>query len=176
MSTGQTILPPIGLGTGLWISPDQVVIALKGSHIQEVIAWPDRFGLTSEEIHRAYAHFGERLPFEGHARHHIIRAVLGLGWVRLRQQRNYWSITVDCLETRRPVLQAFFMALRSAGKVGLYEDLRVYELNSESEHVLEVKDLLHETDPSSLPILYAGKTGDAAPITGAKVTPDLPGA
>ena len=174
MSERQTNLPPIGLGTGLWISPDRIVIALKGSHIQEIIAWPDRFGITSEEIHRAYAHFGERLPVEGHARHHIIRAVLGLGWIRLRHQRNYWSITVDRLETRRPILQALFLALRSAGKVGLHEDLRIYELSSESEQVLEVKDLIHELDPSALPVLYAGTTSDAASIIGDTAILDLP--
>lgn len=174
MSEDRTRLPTIGLGTGLWISPDRVVIALKGSHIEEIIAWPDRFGLSSAEIKRAYAYFGERMPVEGQARHHIIRAVLGLGWIRLRHQKNYWSITVDCLETRRPMLEALFLALRSSEKVGLYEDLRVYDLSVERERVLEVKDLINEADPSTLPVLRAGTTGDAAPITGAKASLDLP--
>ena len=176
MTNQTSSLPPVGLGTGLWISPDHFVIALQGSHIQEIIAWPDRFGLTAAEISKAYGYFGERMPVEGTARHHIIRAVLGLGWIRLRSQRNYWSISIDDLRVRGPVLEAFFAALRARGSVGLHEDLRIYELSAEREQVLEVKDLLHEIDPSALPVLRAGKTGDAAPITGVKVTLDLPGA
>ena len=103
-------LPAIGLGTGLWISPAGHVIALPGRHIKEIIAWPDRFGLTPARIESIYRHFGEPMPVEGRARHHIIRAVVFTGWIRLRQQRNYWSVTVDSLDTRRRPLQSFFHA------------------------------------------------------------------
>ncbi|MDZ7790357.1 MAG: hypothetical protein U5L08_07690 [Xanthomonadales bacterium] len=104
-------LPPIGLGTGLWISPAGSVTPLSGSHIDEIIAWPEKFGTRRTHLLRIHERFGERLHTEGQARHWVIRAVLSTGWIRLRHQRNFWSVSVDDLELRRPTLQAFFHAL-----------------------------------------------------------------
>ena len=151
-------LPAIGIGTGLWISPAGLVILLAGSHVDEVIAWPGRFGLTSERIASVYRQFGERLPVEGRARHHIIRAVVFTGWIRLRQQRNYWSATVDRLDARRKTLQAFFHTLHQAGDIGRHEEIRIYCVESEELVTLDLHQLLDHFVPAEGPVLKPGCT------------------
>lgn len=154
-------LPAIGLGTGLWISPAGHVIALPGSHIEEIIAWPDRFGLTPARIESIYRHFGEPMPVEGRARHHIIRAVVFTGWIRLRQQRNYWSVTVDSLDTRRRPLQSFFHALHQADGIGKHAEIRIYCVQFEQLVTTDLHEFIDGFDPADGPTLQAGHTSKA---------------
>jgi len=160
----RTLQSKIGIGTGLWISPEGLVIRVGSSHIQEIITWPSRFGLTSEQIESTYRHFGERVPVEGRARHHIVRAVVFTGWIRLRHQRNYWSVTVDTLEARRATLQAFFHALHQAGGIGRHADIRIYCVQSEQLIIHELHELISGLDPAQNPILRVADTSDASEL------------
>lgn len=148
--------------SGLWTSPCGVVILLQGTHIDEVIAAPDRFGTTSEEIRAAYRHFGEPMPVEGHARWHIIRAVVFSGWIRIRQQLNYWSVTVDQLKVRKPVLQSFFNRLHADDRLGHCAELRIFEVGTEQMTILSAHELL-PGPASPLPALRSGSIDQALP-------------
>ena len=154
-------LPSIGIYTGLWISPAGLVIVLNGSHVEEIIAWPGRFGLSAERIEAVYQQFGERMPVEGRARHHIIRAVAFTGWIRLRQQRNYWSVTVDRRDARRKTLQSFFHTLHQAGEIGRHGEIRIYCVAEEQLITLDLQELLDHFDPKEGLFLQPGCTGDA---------------
>jgi hypothetical protein len=65
-----------------------------------VIADPEKFGLTIEEIRAAYAMHGERIGVEGEARKELLLRIINHGWIRIRRYRDYWSVTADCLFIR----------------------------------------------------------------------------
>ena len=157
----QSTLPSISINTGLWISPAGLVVVLNGSHIEEIIAWPGRFGLTAERIEALYHQFGERMPVEGRARHHIIRAVVCTSWIRLRHQRNYWSVTVDRLDARRKTLQSFFHALHQSGDIGRHAEIRIYSVAEERLSTLDLHQLLEHFNPNDGTGLRAGCTHEA---------------
>lgn len=148
--------------SGLWISPCGLVILLQSTHIEEIIAAPDRFGTASEEIRAAYRHFGEPMPVEGYARWHIIRAVVFGGWIRIRQQLNYWSVTVDQLKARKPILQCFFQRLHADDRLGHCAELRIFEVEREQMTILSAHELLPES-ASPLPALLSGTIDQALP-------------
>lgn len=70
------------------------------NHISTVIADPERFGLTLEEIQTIYQRHGERVGVEGDARREILLQIITNGWIRLRRYPNrYWSVTANDLST-----------------------------------------------------------------------------
>ena len=166
-------LPSIGIGTGLWISPAGMVISLAGSHVNEIIAWPTRFGTRTEHLLAIHERFGERLHVEGRARHHIIRAVLFTGWIRLRHQRNYWSVSVDDLDLRRPTIQAFFHAMLGESRIGIHGEIQIYSVRDETLHTLEVCELLEGFDPADAPMLSPGRTEAAEELPPGSVPDDF---
>ncbi len=80
--------------------------------------------------------FAERLHVEGGARHLLIRAVLFTGWIRLRHQRAYWSVSVDDHGLRRPTVQAFFHAILGEGRIGIHGEIQIYSVCDETLHTL----------------------------------------
>ena len=67
-------------------------------NISTVIADPEKFGLTIEEIRASYVMHGERIGVEGVARQELLLKVISQGWIRIRRYENYWSVTVPSLE------------------------------------------------------------------------------
>lgn len=66
-----------------------------GNHISTVIRNPSKFGLTTEQMERAYGFFGEKLGVEGTARKQILIRLIQQGWIRLRRYPNkYWSANI----------------------------------------------------------------------------------
>jgi len=82
---------------GFFISPEGEIIRVKQSHIAYVIKHPDLFGLTAREITSTYQKHREQLGFEGRARHEILMKIIKDGWIRIRQYKECWSITVNSL-------------------------------------------------------------------------------
>jgi len=78
---------------GLFISPGGEIFPVRESHISAVLADPERFGLTPEEIRAVYAHHGEPVGVEGEARREILLQLISQGWIRIRRYPNrYWSV------------------------------------------------------------------------------------
>lgn len=84
-----------------WVNPyGQISPVTKGSHIADIIANPNKFGISRSEIESAYKKYGEKIGVEGKAREEIILDVLKGGFIRIRQYRTHWSVTVDQLSRK----------------------------------------------------------------------------
>ena len=81
-----------------WISPDGEITPVGRNHISEVIGNPIKFGMTREEIERAYERHGEPLGLEGMAREEIIKNLIGRGWIRIRDYGQYLSVQVRSMD------------------------------------------------------------------------------
>lgn len=75
-----------------WISPEGYVMPVELSHISMVIRDPEKFGLTTQDIKAAYRKHNEPVGLEGKAREELIVALLGRGWIRVREYRNYLAV------------------------------------------------------------------------------------
>jgi hypothetical protein len=80
-----------------FVSPGGEIIKVKQSHIAYVIEHPDLFGWTYREISSTYQKHREQVGFEGKARHEILIQIIKKGWIRIRQYKSFWSITVNSL-------------------------------------------------------------------------------
>ena len=86
------------ISVAFFLSPDGHIVHVPQNHISTVIADPERFGLTFEEIGAAYERHGERIGVEGKARRELLLRVISKGWIRLRRYPNrHWSVTVESL-------------------------------------------------------------------------------
>ena len=76
-----------------FLSPSGDLIHVAQNHISTVIAEPEKFGLTVEEIQNAYSRHGERIGIEGEARKELLLRIIADGWIRIRRYPNrYWSV------------------------------------------------------------------------------------
>jgi hypothetical protein len=86
------------ISVAFFLSSSGDLIHVPHNHISTVIADPEKFGLTKEEIQTVYDLHGERIGVEGAARKELLLKVITQGWIRLRRYPNrYWSITAPCL-------------------------------------------------------------------------------
>lgn len=85
--------------TAYWISPKGRVAEVTGdTHIGLVIKFPEKFGLTTDEIRGIYDKYGEKMGLEGKAREEIIKDLVNQGWIRVRKYRNAgYSVTISRL-------------------------------------------------------------------------------
>ena len=79
-------------------SPEGHLIHVPLNHISTVIADPDGFGLTTEEIQAVYDIHGEKVGVEGEARKELLLKVITQGWIRIRRCPNqHCSVTANNL-------------------------------------------------------------------------------
>jgi hypothetical protein len=84
--------------TAFFLSETGDLIHVPQNHISTIIAEPERFGLSREEVQAVYDNYGERLGLEGQAREEILLKIIADGWIRLRRYPNrYWSISAQSL-------------------------------------------------------------------------------
>lgn len=100
-----------------WIAPDGTTIGTGGKHIDTIIQNPEKFGLTLDRIRGYYEKHGEPLGVEGKAREEIIGMVLRQGWIRIREYRNRWSMTVHRLDQKTRMSISKFADLFVNGKL-----------------------------------------------------------
>lgn len=76
-----------------FISPKGELVDTKGSHIETIIKFPEKFTLTKGYITSVHDKFNEKLTVEGKAREEIIKNLIEKGWIRIRRYPNkFWSI------------------------------------------------------------------------------------
>jgi hypothetical protein len=93
----------MAISIAFFLSQTGDLIHVPQNHISTVIAEPENFGLTREEIEASYKEYGERVGVEGKARREILLRIIGEGWIRIRRYPNkYWSVTAASLT---PVVQ-----------------------------------------------------------------------
>lgn len=150
-----------GYNAGLWVSPAGQIVQVTTSHIDDVIQYPDKFGVTREYVEDVYRRYGEKLGVEGEAREEIIRNVLTRGWIRVRRYKNYWSMTVESLKaSTKKVLRNLVHTLVDDKSMGPYDDIKILELRGDNLKELEASDILKhglEEGFQKLPVVGYGE-------------------
>lgn len=149
------------ISVAFFLSQTGDLIHVPQNHISTVIADPQRFGLTREEIDAVYEEHGERVGVEGEARRELLLRLISQGWIRIRRYRNYWSVTAPSLSP--PVWERLqgWAARLLEGIDGFKEADRYMPVRistTEGETVLMIKDLADrsrhpdEDTPSHFPL------------------------
>ena len=102
-----------------WINPRGQIIEVELNHIDTVIKYPAKFGLTKKEIEKIHKKHKEKVGQEGNAREAIIVDLIKSGWIRIRKYKNHWSITVFRLTSR--VIYSFANKILKKGLFGFKE-------------------------------------------------------
>jgi hypothetical protein len=81
-----------------FISPDGVLMPVDSRHINTVMEYPEKFGLTKEYIDDIYKKYDEKFGLEGKAREEILVDLVHKNWIRIRLYNNksrvFWSINI----------------------------------------------------------------------------------
>lgn len=151
----------VGFNAGMWVSPMGQIISVTNTHIDDIIMYPDKFGVTSDYIKDVYKRFGERVGQEGEAREEIILYVLTRGWIRVRRYKNYWSITLNTLSnSTKKIVRNFVHTLVKAGNMSENDDIRILEIKGDNLKTLEASDILSNSldeAAKTLPFVGYGK-------------------
>lgn len=91
------------------------IYSVEKTHIDSIIDNPERFDLTTEEIHQFYKKNKEKIGTEGEARKQIIQEISKQGWIRVRsykRPREYWSIQAfDIFRAGKAIKNFLFWAI-----------------------------------------------------------------
>ena len=106
-----------------FICPDAEIIDIGfNTHIEYIIDHPATFNLSLDEIISHYHQKNEQIPVEGVARKIIIMDLLAKGYIRIRQYRNHWSISLSKLDddtkSRLSKWAEIAMTIPNSGKYG----------------------------------------------------------
>lgn len=96
-----------------WITPENKIIPVITSHIDEVFNNPLIFGLSYEYLISVYQKYEEVLRTEGQARQEIIGELVKRGFIRIRRYKKigqeYWSVNVkEINEASMETIRQFF--------------------------------------------------------------------
>jgi hypothetical protein len=128
-----------------WISPQGEALSVAQSHIRLILDNPARFNLKKERILQVYKKYHEKIGIEGKARAEIMMDLIKKGWIRVRYvprsdswtiQLYYWS------ETEKKQVKDWLETLFKADKINRYSALRILILNSRSETIMEIDDII----------------------------------
>jgi hypothetical protein len=118
-------IPALKGSIGLFISPQGEVVQVAQSHINTVILYPARFGITTQEIESVYAKHKEPVGVEGSAREEILCSIVMQGWIRLRRYikpQEQWSVTVNQLNDGVRLFLHDWAGKMLGGEMGFRED------------------------------------------------------
>ena len=128
---------------GLWLTPSGEYITVKTNHVADIISNPSKFGVTSSFIQELFDRHGERMGVEGNAREELIKLILQRGWVRIRNYRNYWSVTVDRLSSKvSDNIRNWVDSFIKEGIMGNYESIKVYEVQHDRMNDFEAINIV----------------------------------
>jgi len=97
----QDYINEASIRSAFFISPRGELITTKGTHIDTIIKYPKKFGLTKEYIEGVYDKYDEKLGQEGSARRVIIKKLMKSGWIRIRRYPNkFWSVQLSKLNNK----------------------------------------------------------------------------
>lgn len=126
-----------------WTSPDGKVYGFSGTHIQDVIKNPKRFGLTIDQIQKIYTKHKEKMGLEGKAREEIMKSLMDKGWVRIRShRRGSWIIQAG--HWARRVKNGIFNWVIDAIDTGVskFDDVMIQTLKPQLNMSYSLIDLL----------------------------------
>lgn len=112
-----------------WIGPEGQVMEVEWTHIETVIASPERFGLARGQVEEEYRRSEESLGLEGKARARIIGGLLAQGWIRVRYDdiHDVWTFNLfdGCPAGAQAHIFAFLGQVLAAGEAHVYADIRL---------------------------------------------------
>ena len=86
---------------GYWISPNNHFFTVE-QHIFSVCDFPKRFGTSESATRMVFEAYGEVYRSEQRAREEIIKELVRVGWIRLRNyvraHNDYWSVNLPSLQ------------------------------------------------------------------------------
>ena len=83
--------------SAFFISPSGKLIdtGAGSKHINMIISYPDKFGLTKKFIEDTYEKYNEKMGIEGKARNEIMILLIKQGWTRIRRYPNkFWIVDI----------------------------------------------------------------------------------
>jgi len=134
------------LSKAYWISPDGNIIDIGlQTHIAYIISHPAIFNTTLEKITKLYKKYNEVMPVEGIARHKIIMVLLKQNFIRIRQYKNHWSISLiildDDTKSRLSQWSEIAMTITNSGQ---YADVIIQTYDGKKHHY-SVQDLYSQS-------------------------------
>lgn len=113
---------PILRSVAYWLSASGEVTTVSTTHIQHVIAHPEKFNTDLGQLRHFYEYYNEPWGSEGQARNDTIRQLVTAGWMRIRRYRSYYAVNVPTLDDNsRQALICFADALLNKGIDNRYE-------------------------------------------------------
>lgn len=132
------------INVGLWLSPTGEYLKVDTNHARDIISNPSKFGVTYDFIKNLYNKHGEDLRQEGEAREELIRLVLQRGWVRIRNYRNYWSVTVHKLTPKvKDNIRNWVGTFVKREIMGKFADLKILETVNDRLQTVEANDIIN---------------------------------
>ena len=126
---------------GFWIAPSGDIIQVPKSHIDMVVANPEKFRMSKEEIKKLYEKYNEPIGHEGKAREEILSDLIKDGWIRIRyiDRTDSFTVQLDRLsERKKNQLYAFASeAIKGIGSSKFHPNAEMRIMNLEV-HILEV--------------------------------------
>lgn len=130
-------------GAMAWIDPRGRLLDFGTTHIQAIINNPIKFGTSTKAITTAHEKYGEKLGTEGKAREEIIKDVTKKGFIRIRFQRNYVSVTLadyDNMKSKK-LLNQWAKEVTKDRTVDKYQDAKIYSVKSNKMTTKTLNDL-----------------------------------
>jgi hypothetical protein len=130
-----------------WILPDSEIIdiGIVHTHISYIIAHPARFNITKEKIIDRYNKYNEVIPVEGIARKQIIMDLLNQNYIRIRQYKNHWAISLFVLdEITKKRLSKWADLTMTIPNSDKYADVIIQTYGAKKHHY-SVEDLFSES-------------------------------
>lgn len=135
------VMNPIKLG--IWVAPNGEYVKVATTHVDDIIHNPSKFGITDDTVAQLYKKHNERLGQEGEAREELIKMVLTRGWIRVRNYKNYWSVTVSSLTPKtKENIRNWVHTFVEKEIMGRYADLKILEISNDRLQTVEANDIL----------------------------------
>lgn len=133
------------LSKAYWILPSGEIIDIGlSTHISYIIQHPAKFNLSLDEIKSTYKKYDEPIPVEGIARKEIILDLLEQGFIRVRQYKTHWSISLKEWDKSQHLLSKWADIATNIKNAGQYMPVIITTLNGSKFNYI-VQDLLSPT-------------------------------
>lgn len=134
-------------------------IKVGANHANDIIENPSKFGVTFDFIKNLYTKHGEDFRQEGEAREELIKLILQRGWVRIRNYRNYWSVTVHKLTPKvKDNIRNWVATFVEREIMGKFADLKILETGPDRLQTFEANDILNHRLEEGIAYMEGHKT------------------
>jgi len=137
-----------------WIKPNGQIHGVDITHIQSIIKNPEYFGLKLDYIKKEYYKYNERLGLEGKARENIMKSLIFKGWIRIRNNRNFYTVQLQKLDKKSKDYLFSFATQMIKGGLSPYTEMKISTTTSIknksfdeiSKDVLFNENIIYELD------------------------------